>query len=351
MSIMVIPPPIKARDESAEKDSAPRIDLALSHYDLSTIAAPPVFILAPLELGFLFKPTARNPWFFLLLMTSLFIHASLMLASSLWNKQSVAHFGEEPIPVELIMEAADTRAQITISDPPTEHVLEQPTLEQLTSYPIAEPMSVEPVSESTRPQPNEPSPVFEIATPLAAQTSVEAKPLPEPDQPVGLPEQTPTPQDETPKPVPELEIRHEEPNVIEAAPAPIPAPSQPQAAPQPQPAKPTPIRKPTAAPSQPRQAAISDTRLADFRANLSRKLASAFRYPTMARERNKTGTVSVSFELDANGNVTKASVVQSSGHDELDADALATIRRAAPFEPPPQGAPRSYTFPIAYRLR
>ncbi|NDA48343.1 MAG: energy transducer TonB, partial [Alphaproteobacteria bacterium] len=132
---------------------------------------------------------------------------------------------------------------------------------------------------------------------------------------------------------------------------PSPAQVPPQVAPQQQPTKPAPIRKPTAAPSQPRQAAISDTRLADFRANLSRKLASAFRYPTLARERNKTGTVSVSFELDANGNVTKASVVQSSGHDELDADALATIRRAAPFEPPPAGAPRSYTFPIAYRLR
>ncbi|NDA46457.1 MAG: hypothetical protein EBY21_04105, partial [Alphaproteobacteria bacterium] len=125
MTIMVIPPPIKARDESVAKDIAPQLDLALIHQDLSPIAAP-ALLMSALEPSFLFKPAARNPWFFVLLAASLVMHAGLMFAASLWNKQSEASIGDEPIPVELIMEAADIRAQSTPTDPPTEAVLEQP---------------------------------------------------------------------------------------------------------------------------------------------------------------------------------------------------------------------------------
>jgi len=303
---MVINPPPSTSDELPTPMAAPVLDPKSARQDFSPAEPPALIASAPLEPGFLLKRTTRNRWFFVLLLTSFLMHAGLMLAASLWNKQSETPYGEEPIPVELIIEAANQSTEPANTDPQTEPVMDPPM-----NLAATEPLPAEPVAQTT---------------------------LLQPDAPVPPLEQTIAPEEQTP-------------HAVAPEPEPAPAPVQPQAAPQPQAAKPAPTHKPAAAPSQPRPAAISESRLADFRANLTRKLWSAFRYPALARERSTTGTVTVTFELDPDGNVTKVSVVQSSGHDELDADALATIRRAAPFEPPPQGAPRIYTFPIIYRLR
>ena len=65
--------------------------------------------------------------------------------------------------------------------------------------------------------------------------------------------------------------------------------------------------------------------------------------PPAARARNARGVAVVSFMLDAAGNVVLASLMQSTGDRELDTEALAMVRRAAPFPKPPPGATLSFT--------
>jgi protein TonB len=52
----------------------------------------------------------------------------------------------------------------------------------------------------------------------------------------------------------------------------------------------------------------------------------------------------VAFYIDERGNLTHQAVVRSSGVAELDAAAIAAVRRAAPFPAPPRGHPRSILF-------
>ena len=51
------------------------------------------------------------------------------------------------------------------------------------------------------------------------------------------------------------------------------------------------------------------------------------------------GNVTVAFNVDDGGDLTGIGIVHTSGYPQIDAEALATIRRAAPFPPPPPGAP------------
>src|SRR5882757_6856918 len=59
------------------------------------------------------------------------------------------------------------------------------------------------------------------------------------------------------------------------------------------------------------------------------------RYPDAARARREQGVTQVRFELDRNGMVGDARVLQSSGSDALDAEAIALLKRAQPFPAPP----------------
>lgn len=55
----------------------------------------------------------------------------------------------------------------------------------------------------------------------------------------------------------------------------------------------------------------------------------------------------VAFYIDEMGNLTHQAVYRSSGAPDLDAAALAAVRRAAPFPPPPRGLPHSMLFTYA----
>jgi protein TonB len=54
-----------------------------------------------------------------------------------------------------------------------------------------------------------------------------------------------------------------------------------------------------------------------------------------------SGSVTITFGVDDAGNFTGANYVRSSGDPAIDQEALAAIRRASPFPPPPPGAPHS----------
>jgi TonB family protein len=76
-------------------------------------------------------------------------------------------------------------------------------------------------------------------------------------------------------------------------------------------------------------------------------------YPEVARANHIKGKAVVAFWLDEHGNLVRHKLFKSSGHTELDGEAVAAIKRAAPFPPPPTGAPHGFVaqmeFPPASR--
>ncbi len=81
------------------------------------------------------------------------------------------------------------------------------------------------------------------------------------------------------------------------------------------------------------------------------RIAAAKRYPEAARDREARGVAVVRFSITAGGEVASVSIAQSAGDPALDAEALATVRRASPFAAPPTGAPRAFSATLSYKLR
>lgn len=71
-------------------------------------------------------------------------------------------------------------------------------------------------------------------------------------------------------------------------------------------------------------------------------------YPLIARRRGWSGQVEVCFLIAPDGNVSELRIRTSSGYEVLDEQALAAIRRAAPFTPPRVAA--LLVMPITFQL-
>lgn len=61
------------------------------------------------------------------------------------------------------------------------------------------------------------------------------------------------------------------------------------------------------------------------------KIERAKKYPLIARRQGIKGSVNLLFEIDNDGGLKKLSVAESSGSNLLDDEALATLKRAAPY--------------------
>jgi periplasmic protein TonB len=59
--------------------------------------------------------------------------------------------------------------------------------------------------------------------------------------------------------------------------------------------------------------------------------------PVILRARHIHGVVSVGFFLDDTGHLVHEALYRTSGYPEIDAEAIAAVKRAAPFPPPPPG--------------
>lgn len=82
---------------------------------------------------------------------------------------------------------------------------------------------------------------------------------------------------------------------------------------------------------------------------VQRALRRALRFPKGAG--SARGEVQVTFVVSSSGSASQISVTKSSGHPVLDKEALATVKRAAPFPPIPEGAGRkswTFTMPLAF---
>jgi len=78
-------------------------------------------------------------------------------------------------------------------------------------------------------------------------------------------------------------------------------------------------------------------------ARIRQKIARAKRYPRQARSEELEGVAGLQFEINPDGSVAYVNLTSSSGHRLLDEEAVATVRRAAPFP--------YYAGPIRFSLR
>ena len=97
--------------------------------------------------------------------------------------------------------------------------------------------------------------------------------------------------------------------------------------------------------------AAGNAAVSNYPGKVVAKLRRALRYPSEARSRRLNGVVQVRFVVGSSGDVGSVGLASSSGSPILDKAALATVNRAAPFPPIPEGAGRrswTFTVPLAF---
>lgn len=191
--------------------------------------------------------------------------------------------------------------------------------------------------------------------------------LPEPPPPAPEPVQ---PEQQTVKPKIEPKIKPEPKPVTKPVPTVTPEPTQPIS--EPPPVQPTEViavaPKPNPAPPvqtvpapvpvvQEPPPVINQADYEDARNKYGNSLWGAIskhkKYPKIAAMRNWQGEAIVELELDGNGKLKSKKIVQSSGHDVLDKQALEMVEKALPFPAPPEalrGNSFTITVPIPFKL-
>ncbi len=177
---------------------------------------------------------------------------------------------------------------------------------------------------------------------VVAEEKVEAKPIDEPQV---------EPAPAAPKPA------------ITAVPPPRPPPKPVQHHAKPKPSRP-PAPATTAPPRAPRFAALaatpsrgqisSSSAMPSWKGQIVAAIERNKRYPAAAEARREQGRPSVSFSIDRHGRLLSSRLVHPSGVSELDQEALAILKRAQPFPPPPPeiiGTHFDFTVPIRFTLR
>lgn len=291
-------------------------------------------------------------------------------------------------------------------------LIEVNPIETVEAHAVVEPVeALEPVEDAT-PQETAQDVVQPVADDVPQVVTDTLDPVPEP--PAEVAAATPVPQvltattvtpeatDDTIPPVAET-VEPETPDVVEAVPEPRPAPEKPveKVA---EARKPEPDRKPVkpAAKKQPpekkaasekaparetakvaagsggknradarrgvadgdargktatankgsRNSSAGNAAVSNYPGKVAAKLRRAVRSISRSARSKASSDVHVTFVVNAGGGVGGVSVVRSSGSPELDREAVAMVRRAAPFPPIPAEAGRSswaFTLPLGVR--
>ncbi len=163
-------------------------------------------------------------------------------------------------------------------------------------------------------------------------------------------------QEEAETPPPERQQPEQKPDEkVDVPPSPTPAiaavPPPAQAAPKP--TEPAPVA-PAPATMAPPRAHASRVQVNAWHSRIVMQIERHKAYPRAARERGETGVARLAFSIDREGHVLSSTIVKSSGFPELDAETIATVRRAQPFPPPPpglDGARFEFTLPVNFSIR
>jgi protein TonB len=205
----------------------------------------------------------------------------------------------------LTVELAPLPAVTPVDSPDVAHGPEQ---QQAKLTPEASKRVVEKVQEDIPPVESSPAPEPEVVLP---------KPNPEEkEQPKEEKAEEAAPEERTPQQDADIPVTTAPPRV-EAQPAPSIASKQ-------------------------GQSALDSRVRKTWQKGLSRHLERHKRYPETARRQRLTGSVTVRFILDREGQVTLVEVSESSGSPILDEEALATLKRASPMPVPPTEVTDAY---------
>lgn len=113
---------------------------------------------------------------------------------------------------------------------------------------------------------------------------------------------------------------------------------------------PIPVKQET--PPVPSQVDIEDAR-SKYGNSLWGAISKHKKYPKIAAMRNWQGEAIVELELDGNGKLKSKKIIQSSGHEVLDKQALEMVEKALPFPAPPEalrGSNFTITVPVPFKL-
>jgi TonB family protein len=325
------------------------------------------------------------------------LHVAALAALLTWATPVTETASPEPVTIEILADAPapPVRASEGAPAPPTSRLVEPPPVAEPSPPPVAEAPPPPLVAEPSPPPVAEappPPPVVEPSAPPVAESPPSppvAEPSPPPvaeAPPPPVVEPSPPPVAEKPPPKPVVEptsrpappaspalprVTKPMPTAASPATARVAKPPPPERPTPPRVAKPTPPEKisprisrepaessrsasrATKLASLPPQSApaASSAEVAAYQGEVLGRIAAQKHYPEAARERAPQGVAIVRFSIAASGQLAGASLSKSAGDPLLDAEALATIRRASPFPPPPAGAPRNLSAPLSYRVR
>src|SRR5262245_2331412 len=205
--------------------------------------------------------------------------------------------------------------------------------------PAAPQTDIAPGPEQTMSEPSPERPVEQMEEKPKTEEKLAAKPVDEPP-----PEIKPAPNPEVALAPPRQEVespQRQEPRT------PAPTTSAPQALPEQTAALP-------AAPAQGQITPNTSNAVPTWKSQIVALLERNKRYPESAQSRRQQGIAQVFFSLDRKGRVIDSRLVRSSGANALDEEALALLRRAQPFPPPPREVPGErvdLTVPIRFNLK
>lgn len=147
---------------------------------------------------------------------------------------------------------------------------------------------------------------------------------------------------------------------VESSPLPQVIAAEPKPAdPPPAVTAPSPPIEPTPKPiveSPPKPVAVSqdlDAARNSYGSQLFRELAKYKQYPRLAQMKGWQGIVKLELQMDASGNVASSNILESSGYEALDKQALEMLRKATPLPLPPEalrGKEFKIVIPIAFKM-
>lgn len=179
-----------------------------------------------------------------------------------------------------------------------------------------------------------------------------------------------TPQPEPPKPEPvkpePIKPKIEPKPIVKPAPVIVhkeePTPIQPNSPPQPNPPEvitaPPKVEAPqVVAPPPPTKPSVSPEEVSQAHEGYGTTLFNAIskfkKYPRIALSRGWEGKVIVELSLDGNGKLKSKKIIQNSGYEVLDQQALEMVDKALPFPEPPEalrGSGFTIRVPIPFKL-
>jgi protein TonB len=205
--------------------------------------------------------------------------------------------------------------------------------------PAAPPTEIAPGPEQVMSEASRERPVEQVEEKQKIEEKLASRPVEEPP-----PEIKPAPNPDVALEPPHQEVTRAQPqNPL----TPAPMTSAPQALPEQTAALP-------AAPMQGRPTPNRSSAVPTWKTEILALLERNKRYPEAAQSRHQQGTAQVFFSLDRQGRVIDSRVVRSSGASSLDDEALALLRRAQPFPPPPPELPGprvDLNVPIRFNLK